>query len=148
MNVVETIQALLNKYPQISEFSGGTQIDYTENKANSFGLSSMGESLIREDILGNQTKQHNFALYAVNQSFSDYDRLSSSTFLLEFGYWLDEQKDIPISARIGEIEKQGMISSIKTANGMLFAVPTGNPSDGVTYQIQIQVIYKIESEVF
>lgn len=31
---------------------------------------------------------------------------------------------------------------------MLFAVPTGNVNDGVTYQLQIYAEYTIESEEF
>ena len=45
-------------------------------------------------------------------------------------------------------ELSGEITKMSCANAMLFAVPTGNVNDGVTYQLQIYAEYTIESEEF
>lgn len=146
MNVIETVKNIINTYPKISEFSNGVTINYIENQSNNYGLFSNGDSLLKEDMLGNQTRQHNFVLYAVNQSYTDYERLANSTFLLELGYWLEKQQSQKVTAIIGQKEYEGEILSLSSANGMLFEVPTGNINDGVTYQIQIYAKYIIESE--
>ena len=146
MNVIEATKKILSNYKKISEFSSGVQIDFTTNEPTNFGLSSIGDTLIKEDVLGNQKRKHSFVLYAVNQAYEDYDRLSNSNFLLELAYWLETQKGQSIDIVIGDIVKKGEITKISTANAMIFNVPTGNIRDGVMYQIQIYVEYKVKGE--
>lgn len=146
MNIIELVKQTLTDYPKISEFTNEVQIDFTTSDPTNFGISSTGDALLKGDVLGNQTRQHNFVLYAVNQSFNDYDRLANSTFLLELAYWLETIKGQEIIAVIGNKEKKGKLLSLGSANGMLFSIPTGNIHDGVTYQIQIYAKYKLESE--
>lgn len=146
MNIIETTKKILSDYNKISEFSNGVQIDYTTNEPINFGLSSIGDALLKEDILGNQKRKHSFVLYAVNQAYEDYDRLANSSFLLELSYWLEKQKGQEIDIVIGDSVKKGEITKISTANAMIYAVPTGNLNDGVMYQIQIYVEYKIKGE--
>lgn len=143
MNIIEAVQSILNSYDKIADFSGGVQIDYTTNDTTNYGLSSTGDTLIKEDILGNQTRQHNFILYAVNQTYTDYDRLANSTFLLQLAYWLEKQQGQPVEAQIDDTVIQGEIISLSSANGMIFSVPTGDINDGITYQIQIYAQYKL-----
>ena len=146
MNVIEATKKILSNYKKISEFSSGVQIDFTTNEPTNFGLSSIGDTLIKEDVLGNQKRKHSFVLYAVNQAYEDYDRLSNSNFLLELAYWLEIQRGQSIDIVIGDIVKKGEITKISTANAMIFNVPTGNIRDGVMYQIQIYVEYKVKGE--
>lgn len=56
----------LTEYPKISEFltGGDIHIDFTEPDPVNYGLSSNGDSLVKEDILGNQIRRHNFVMYA------------------------------------------------------------------------------------
>lgn len=146
MNVIEVTKKILSDYKKISEFSNGVQVDFTTNEPTNFGLSSIGDTLIKEDVLGNQKRKHSFVLYAVNQAYEDYDRLANSSFLLELAYWLETQKGQKVDAAIGDIVKKGEITKISTANAMIFNVPTGNIRDGVMYQIQIYVEYKVKGE--
>lgn len=145
MNIIETVKSILSGYSKISEFSNGIAVDFTDDTPTNFGLSSSGDTLLKEDLLGNQTRQHNFVLYAVNQSYTDYDRLANSTFLLELAYWLEKQQGQTVIAAIDGVDYQGEIISLSSANGMLYNIPTGNINDGITYQIQIYANYKIES---
>ena len=144
MNIIETVKKVLTEYPRMSEFCNGIHIDFNENKPGNFGLYSNGDSLVKEDILGNQKRKHNFVLYANNQTFNDFERLANSTFLLELGYWLETVKNQPVSVVVEDTAYQGVITKLSSANGMLYMVPTGDINDGVTYQLQIYADYSVE----
>lgn len=149
MNIIELVKRLLTDYPKISEFTNEINVDFTDDQPTNFGLSSTGDQLIKEDILGNQIRQHNFVLYALNQSFTNYDRLANSTFLLDLSYWLEQYKnEDPIKVTINDKTVPGKLLRLSSANAMLYMVPTGDINDGVTYQIQIYAQYYLESEVF
>ena len=144
MTIIDYMRQKLTQYPKIAEFLAGDDIhiDFTDPEPTNYGLSSTGDSLIKEDLLGNQTRQHNFALYAVGQSFNDYTRLANSNFLLELGYWLEQ---LPEESGI---EPRGTFKKAWAANAMAMQ-PMGEAiSDGVLYQIQIYAQYKVESEGF
>ena len=148
MNIIELVKHILTDYPKITEFTNEINIDFTGDTPTNFGLSSMGDQKISEDILGNHVRQHNFVLYAVNQSFTDYNRLTNSTFLLDLAYWLEQYKqEDPIEVTINDKTVSGKLLRLSSANAMLYMVPTGDINDGVTYQIQIYARYYLESEV-
>lgn len=144
MNIIETVKQLLTDCELITEFTQDVHVDFTNDEPTNFGLSSIGDTLVKTDILGNQTRKHNFVLYAVKQSYEDYDRLANSTFLLDLTYYLETIKGIEITATIGGVEKQGTIKSLSCSNGMLFDIPTEELNDGITYQLQIYADYCIE----
>lgn len=148
MNIIELVKQIITDCPLIARFTNNIHVDFTEDTPTNFGLSSTGDRLIKEDILGNQTRQHNFVLYAVNQSFNNYDRLANSTFLLDFAYWLDyyDGKDDEIRVTFDNKELTGKLLGLSTANAMLYSIPDGDLNNGVTYQIQIYAQYTIESE--
>ena len=147
MNIIELIRQLLTSYSGITAFTNEVHVDFTDATPTNFGLSSTGDSLLKEDVLGNQTRQHNFVLYAINQAFTDYDRITNSSFFLDLNYWLErEAKGQEVIATINEQVLKGKLISLSSANGMLFSIPTGDIMDGVTYQIQIYAQYTIESE--
>lgn len=145
MNIIETVQAALLSYPQIVNL----HIDYNENAPGEYGLYPTGDRLIKEDVLGNQERQHTFILYADFQSFNDYDRLANSGTLLSLQQWLERFPDNqPVTAAVGESELSGNLKKITCANGMLFSIPDGNLNAAVRYQLQITADYTIESEEF
>lgn len=145
MNVIELVKQILTDYPRILEFTNEIKVDFTDDTPTSFGLSSVGDQLIKEDILGNQIRRHNFVLYALNQSFTDYDRLANSTFLLDLTYWLEQyRQEDPIEVTIDNKTVSGKLLGLSSANAMLYMVPTGDINDGVTYQIQIYAQYELE----
>ena len=147
MNIIELVKHILTDYPKITEFTNEINIDFTDDTHTNFGLSSVGDNLVKEDILGNQVRQHNFVLYALNQSYTNYDRLANSTFLLDLAYWLEQYKqEDPIEVTINNETVSGKLLGLSSANAMLYMVPTGDINDGVTYQIQIYARYYLESE--
>lgn len=138
MNVIEKTRNILKNYSHISEFVNDVHVDFTDSKLKNYGLSSTGEPelLINEDILGNETRQHNFVLYAKTSAREDIDRLANSNFLLELSYWLKNQKNIPID--------NGIIKEITTANAMMVEIPDNDIKQLAIYSIQIYVRYTKE----
>lgn len=143
MNVIEVVREVLTNYPKIIEFTNNIHIDFNGPNPTSFGLSSAGDALVSEDVLGNQIRQHNFVLYAVNQSFNDFDRLSNSTFLLDLSYWLARQKGHKIQVTIDGKTVNGEITELSSANGMAYSIPPDGVNDGITYQLQIYAKYTL-----
>ena len=149
MNIIELVRQLLTDYPHMSEFTNNIHVDFTDSDGKSdFGLSSTGDSKIKEDILGNQTRRHSFVLYAVNQAFNDYDRLANSTFLLELSHWLEniDQGEYQIEETINQSIYKGTLQSIECANAMMYQIPTGDIQNGVMYQLQLYATYTLGKE--
>lgn len=134
MNVIEKVRAILADFSGISEI----HIDFTGSTPGSFSLSSVGDMLLKTDILGNQKRQHSFLFYAVFSSLNDFERLSNSSALLELTMWLENQKNIEIDG--------GQITKISAENGMLYEIPDENRIIGYRYQMQIFAEYEIEKE--
>ena len=147
MTIIDFMRQKLAEYPKIAEFLGGEDIhiDFTGPDPVNYGLSSSGDTVIKKDLAGNQTRRHNFALYAVNQSFTDYNRLANSNFLLELAYWLDGlPREDGLEAEVDGKRLKCKFLKATTANGMVLNIPTGNINDGVMYQLQIQADYSVE----
>ena len=135
MSIIEAMQAALESFPRINSL----HIDYNENAPDNFGLYPTGDRLVKEDILGNQKRQHTFILYADFQSFNDYDRLQNSGTLLALQAYLERYAvDNTIAVESGALTK------ITCSNGMLFSIPDGNMNSAVRYQLQITADYTIE----
>ncbi|BCK01600.1 hypothetical protein [Anaerocolumna chitinilytica] len=148
MNIIELVKQVLSTFPKIAELNQGIGIDFTESKTDNCGLYPNGDQILKEDIVGNQDRQHNFVLYARFQSFVDYDRLANSTFLLELAYWLERAaNDQEIEVTINDKTVTGTLTKLSSANGMLFGYDTENLTGPVTYQLQIYAQYHLESEV-
>ena len=149
MTIIEYMRQKLTEYPKISEFLTGDDIhiDFTEPDPVNYGLSSNGDSLVKEDILGNQIRRHNFVMYAVGQSFTDYNRLANSTFLLELAYWLEQlPEESGIEVNVGDEVKEATFLKATTANAMSMGLMGDTVDQGVMYQLQIYAQYKVESE--
>lgn len=144
MNIIETVRSILESFPKISEVCNEVHIDFADPEPTSYGLSSTGDELITEDILGNQLRQHSFMLYTTYSSINDYERLSNSTALLELGLWLKEQTGCEVESTVGSTVYTGRLEKLTAANGMLISVPQENEMDGVQYQLQIIAEYTVE----
>lgn len=143
MNIIELVKEIVLSFPRISDL----HIDFTECESENYGLYPTGDQLIKEDILGDQDRQHNFVLYAIFQSFNDYERMANSTFLLDLTYWLEKAaKNQPIEVTINERTVTGKLTKLSSANGMLYGYQEGTLSGPVTYQLQIYAQYHLESE--
>ena len=144
MNIIEKVRSILESFPKISEVCNEVHIDFADPEPTSYGLSSTGDELIREDILGNQLRQHSFMLYTTYSSINDYERLNNSTALLELGLWLKEQSGCEVETTICDNTYTGRLEKLTAANGMLISVPQENEMDGVQYQLQIIAEYTVE----
>ena len=149
MTIIDYMKQKLSEYPKISEFLAGEEIhvDFTDPGPVNYGLSSSGDSLVKEDLLGNQTRRHNFALYAVGQSYTDYNRLANSNFLLELSYWLEHlPEEDGLTVRIGEKELPARFLKATAANAMSMGLMGDTIDKGVMYQLQTNAQYFVESE--
>lgn len=149
MTIIDFMRETLNRYPKIAEFlcSEKVHVDFTDPAPVNYGLSSTGDTLVKEDVLGNQTRRHSFTMYAVGQSITDYNRLANSNFLLELAYWLEqlpEQKDI--RACVGDQEFPAVFQKATTANAMSMGLMGDTIDAGVMYQLQIYAEYFVERE--
>jgi hypothetical protein len=145
MNIIELVKVVVMGFPNISDL----HIDYTEDDPDNYGLYPTGDQHVKEDVLGNQTRQHNFVLYATFQSFTDYERLANSTFLLDLAYWLEKAATGQmIEVTINEQTVTGTLKKLSSANGMLYGYKEGTLSGPVTYQLQVYAQYHLESEEF
>lgn len=148
MNIIELVKQTVSAFPQIATLNGGINVDFTESKTENCGLYPTGDQLIREDIIGNQDRKHNFVLYANFDGFQDYQRMANSTFLLDLAYWLEKvANNQAIEVTINEQTVTGTLTKIGSANGMLYGYQEGTLSGPVTYQLQIYAQYHLESEV-
>lgn len=146
MNIIELVKSILQEFPKINEVCNEIHVDFTDESPTSYGLSPTGDKLIKEDILGNQIRQHNFILYAVYQSQSDYERIANSGTILELQMWLERHaNNQEISITVDNKELTGRLLKLNCANGMLYSVPSNNLNDGVLYQLQITAEYKIQN---
>lgn len=107
-----------------------------------YGLSSTNDSLIKKDILGNQTRTNSMILYAVNSSLNDFERLQNSSFLIDLCIYLESIKGNPVTQELNGVSMQGELISISCANGM--AWEGSEDSQTITYQLQLNVKYKLE----
>lgn len=149
MNIIELVKSMLQEFPKINEVRNVVHVDFTSGTSTSYGLSPTGDTLLNEDILGNQLRQHTFTLYAVFQSLNDYDRLANSGILLELQMYLERKADNQqITINVDKETLTGNLKKLTCANGMLYSVPQENMLDGREYQLQINAQYTIESEEF
>lgn len=144
MDIIERVRDILQSFSKISEVCNEVHVDFADPEPTSYGLSSMGDKLIFEDVLGNQTRQHSFMLYSTFSGMNDYERMCNSQALLELSQWLDKQVGGEVISTIGDIEYHGEITKIKAENGMLYSVPQENMIDGVQYQLQIVAEYTVD----
>lgn len=143
MNIIEKVRAILESFPKISEVCNSIHIDFADSEPTSYGLSSTGDQLISEDVLGNQRRQHSFLLYTTYSSINDYERLSNSTALLELSVWLKEQTGCEVETVNGSTTYTGTLEKLTASNGMLYNVPQENELDGVQYQLTIVAEYTL-----
>ncbi len=149
MNIIELVKSILLEFPKISSVCNDIHIDFNDDVPTSYGLSSTGDTLVKEDVLGNQTRQHNFILYAVYQSVNDYDRMANSGLLLELSLWLEQHAiGQQISVDVGNETLIGYLNRLTCTNGMIYEIPNDNLNGGIQYQLQISAEYKLESEDF
>ena len=144
MNIIECMKNILQTFPKISTVCNEIHIDFADPEPTSYGLSSTGDSLIKEDILGNQTRQHSFILYSTFSGINDFERQENSTALLELSVWLKNQIGTEIETETEGETHKGIITKISAENGMLYAVPQENTADGMQYQLQITAQYTVK----
>lgn len=144
INIIETMRKILEDFPKIAAVCNEINIDFASPEPTSYGLSSLGDKLLSEDILGNQVRQHSFLLYSTFSGINDFERQGNSTALTELSVWLSKQFGQKVTTELDGEVCDGEITKIIAGNGMLYAVPQPNSISGMRYQLQIEVQYTIE----
>ena len=144
MNIIEKVRDLVQSFPDIPQVLNTVNVDFMDTEPTNYGLSSIGDELVVEDIIGGQLRQHTFMLYTTYSSMNDYERLHNSSALLELGQWLEQQVGCEITTTVGGTSKSGRLEKLTASNGMLYAVPQEDELDSYQYQIQIVAEYTVE----
>lgn len=139
MNILEKMQNVIADF-----LNNDVHIDFTEESDECYSLSTVSDSKMKGDVLGNQTRINNMELLLTNLSPDDSDRLRNNSFLIDLGYRLELVKEEEIAVQIDSQEHTGHIKNVTVANAQPFY--TSEDRQYITYMIQIKVIYTIESE--
>ena len=143
MNVIERVREIVQSVPDIAAVCNEVHVDFTDDTADSYGLSPTGDLRLKRYVSGGEKRQHTFILYAVWQSLSDYDRMANSGVLLELQQYLEHYTgDVSISTENGT----GELTKLTCSNGMLFEIPDENFNAAVRYQLQIAANYNLYEE--
>ena len=144
MNIIELVKDILLDFPKISAICNDIHVDFNSDAPTDYGLSSTGDTIVSEDVIGGQIRQHNLILYAVYQSLNDYDRLNNSGTILELQMWLEHNaNEQAVSITAGATTYTGKLIKLTCANGMIYNIPNENTNDAVQYQLQISAQYSI-----
>lgn len=145
MNIIEKVKSLVQSFPKIAEICGTVHVDFTDNEPTDYGLSSLGDTLVVEDICGNQERQHTFMLHSVFSAVNDFERMSNTGVLLELAQYLDRCVGDEVTHEINGVTHTGEITKITTANGALTMIPDENTVSGWFYQLQIVADYTVNN---
>ena len=145
MNIIEKVRSLVQSFPKIAEIYGTVHVDFTGNEPADYGLSSLGDTLVVEDICGNQERQHTFMLHSVFSAVNDFERMSNTGVLLELAQYHDRCVGDEVTHEIGGVTHTGEITKITTANGALTMIPDENTISGWFYQLQIIAEYTVNN---
>lgn len=145
MNIIEKVRSLVQSFPKIAEICGTVHVDFTGKEPTDYGLSSLGDTLVVEDICGNQERQHTFMLHSVFSAVNDFERMSNTGVLLELAQYLDRCVGDEVTHEIGGVTHTGEITRITTANGALTMIPDENTVSGWFYQLQIVADYTVNN---
>lgn len=146
MNVVNTVKLLLSGSNVLDAFNGNIHVDYMEATDSDAGLYATGPVKVGEDIVGNPRYRMNFQLYTGLRGFTDYDRQVNSDAMAALTYYLNSKRGSAVDEAVNGKTYSGKILSVTASNAMLYDVPSGDYADGVRYQLQIAVEYKIRTE--
>ena len=144
MNIIEKVRSILESFPKISQVCNEIHIDFANPEPTSYGLPSTGDSLIGEDVLGNQKRRHTFELYSTFSGISDFERLTNSSALTELAQWLTLQRGQTVTSVISGTSYDGELLNVRAENGSIEEVPQENIFDGLLYHLQIVADYTVD----
>lgn len=142
MNIIERITDIIKAFPKIDALTVHT--DFSDITPAGYGLTSIGDTKLSEDVTGNELRRHSFLLYAVYSGINDYERMANTGLLTELAIWLERQAGVSVTTTIGNDTYGGEIRSISTGGGMIYELMQGNYLAGIRYQLQITADYTIE----
>jgi len=135
-----SIISAMKEYIQACDFLdelATVKIDLMDDKAEGYGLSQVGDILVKRYVNGAELRRASFGLYVKGYTFDDVKRLENSAFCERFIFWLadNSKSEVFPALDVGLTPCQ-----VSAENGMLFDISENG--DTGTYQIQINLIYR------
>lgn len=122
MSIIKAVQDYLEDYDGMSLIPiTDIQTDYTPAMEGAFALAPYGNSVIKQDVLGNKTYQNSYIFFARERASDETDRQGMYDFLENLSAWLEEQAD----------------------SGNYPTLPTGYEADGLS--VSNYGLYEIEN---
>ena len=136
MSIISAMKTYIQACPFLDELAT-VHIDLMDDTAEGYGLSQVGDILVKRYVNGAELRRASFGLYVKGYTFDDVKRLENSSFCERFIFWFSDnsKKEIFPVLDVGLTPCQ-----VSAENGMLFDISENG--DTGTYQIQINLIYR------
>lgn len=116
-------------------------IDQLEDEPVNYSIGSSGQTLLRSDVLGNETWQYNFLLQTREYTADDLARMNNAEFTEQFVFYIHSCNNNNI---FPDLPSGFTPIEIDADNGMILSID--DDGDRGIYQIQIHLVF--EREVF
>lgn len=147
MNIIELVKSAIEVFSdQSGKMNGQVHIDGVRNFVDDYGISSRSDTLIKEDILGNEKRRRILTFYAMFSSINDFERINNSGTIDQLQQFLEHfpnEQEIDVSDGIHDYV--GYLRRITCANAQMFTIPDGTMNNAVQYNLQITVEYDVTS---
>lgn len=159
--LIETVKDTIKRFV-VKEGDHDVHIDFIDPQTGDIGLFPIGPTLVKSDVLGNKTYKMIFEMYSQRVGFEDFDRIDNVRYFSNLVYKLNNLKHVKVlepletymffgadtffndySYLSDEEHIPGWILDVNAGNGLKYSVPTGDINDGIIYQMQITVTYKL-----
>lgn len=135
-----SIISAMKEYIQTCDFLdelASVHIDLMDDTAEGYGLSQVGDIVVKRYVNGAELRRANFGLYVKGYTFDDVKRLENTAFCERFIFWLADNE---LKGDFPALDSGFMPTNISAENGMLFDISENG--DIGTYVIQIHLIYR------
>ena len=143
MTIIESLVEYFKACPKISALSNSVQVNFLEEKGNSFSIEPIATNpVISNYIGGGGERQYSFSL-AVKFNYSNEARMNieKSGFFEELEEWLETQNQ---TGNLPTLDSGKVAEEIQiTSNGFLFGV-TQDMKYG-RYELQCRLLYEVEA---
>lgn len=136
-SILSGLQEYIKKCPFLDNLE--LHIEQTESEPVNYSINALGQVLLSEDVLGNQTWQYNAVLQSREYTHDDLARLNNAEFTEQFIFWLQDlnsNEDFPV------LPKRCTAQKIYADNGIILSLDENG--DRGEYQIQIHLIFERE----
>jgi hypothetical protein len=144
MSKIKQMREFIATCPHLNVLADNIHVDWTADKPTNYGIMPTGETIVsrKSNVIGDVTyhKQYNCSIFARFTTANDAMRIENCDFFDDFTEWLEEQDTNGTPPRFSD-EEFIHEEYITAQSGFLYEMEKSG--DRGTYQIQVQVNYKI-----